>query len=251
MADENENIIEQEAQPVEQGELIDASAPKQSKFRHFWDYVTDYKRTTVVMTLPSVPFDIIYSGFCLVMSVLSQSLWLFIMAIYYFLLCMLRVNVLYRAGRGAVFKNKRFSEMRNYRKFSRNLIFLDVVFAYAVYLIAKNNVIHDYPGILVYGFGLYVVYKVLLAVINFFKASKSKSLTALSLRKIGIVDAMVSVLALEWAFSHRNEGDLSVFAQQIEQYMGIVVVVIIFAMGVGGAITCIRIRRKEKKEGKS
>ena len=52
-------------------------------------------------------------------------------------------------------------------------------------------------------------------------------------------------------FSHRNEGDLSVFAQQIEQYMGIVVVVIIFAMGVGGAITCIRIRRKEKKEGKT
>ena len=141
--------------------------------------------------------------------------------------------------------------MRNYRKFSRNLIFLDIVFAYAVYLIAKNNVIHDYPGILVYGFGLYVVYKVLLAVINLFKASKSKSLTAISLRKIGIVDAMVSVLALEWAFSHRNEGDLSVFAQQIEQYMGIVVVVIIFAMGVGGAITCIRIRMKEKKKRKT
>ena len=187
MADENENIIEQEAQPVEQGELIDASAPKQSKFRHFWDYVTDYKRTTVVMTLPSVPFDIIYSGFCLVMSVLSQSLWLFIMAIYYFLLCMLRVNVLYRAGRGAVFKSRRFREIVNYRKFSRNLILLDVVFAYAVYLIVKINVPHDYPGILVYGFALYVAYKVIIAVINIIRARKSRSLTALSLRKICIV----------------------------------------------------------------
>ena len=250
MADENENIIEQEAQPVEQGELIDANPPKKSRVKRFWDYVNDYKRKTVVMTLPSVPFDIIYSGFCLVMSVLSQSLWLFIMAIYYFLLCMLRVNVLYRAGRGAVFKGKRFSERKNYKKFSRNLILLDVVFAYAVYLIAKNNVIHDYPGILVYAFAIYVVYKVLLAVINIFRASKSRSLTALSLRKIGIVDAMVSVLALEWAFSHRNEGDLSVFAQQIEQYIGIVVVAIIFLMGVGGLVTCFRLWRKERKERK-
>lgn len=250
MADENENIIEQEAQPVEQGELIDANPPKKSRVKRFWDYVNDYKRKTVVMTLPSVPFDIVYSGFCLVMSLLSQSLWLFIMSIYYFLLCMLRVNVLYRAGRGAVFKGKRFSERKNYKKFSRNLILLDVVFAYAVYLIAKNNVIHDYPGILVYAFGIYVIYKVLLAVINIFRASKSKSLTALSLRKIGIVDAMVSVLALEWAFSHRNEGDLSVFAQQIEQYIGIVVVVIIFLMGFGGLVTCFRLWRKERKERK-
>ena len=252
MDEENENIIEQEqeAQSVEQGELIDANPPKKSRARRFWDYVNDYKRKTVVMTLPSVPFDIVYSGFCLVMSLLSQSLWLFIMSIYYFLLCMLRVNVLYRAGRGAVFKGKRFSERKNYKKFSRNLILLDVVFAYAVYLIAKNNVIHDYPGILVYAFGIYVIYKVLLAVINIFRASKSRSLTALSLRKIGIVDAMVSVLALEWAFSHRNEGDLSVFAQQIEQYIGIVVVVIIFLMGFGGLVTCFRLWRKEKKERK-
>lgn len=251
MAEENENITELEAQPVEQGELIDANPPKKSKARRFWDYVNDYKRKTVVMTLPSVPFDIIYSGFCLVMSVLSQSLWLFIMSIYYFLLCMLRVNVLYRAGRGAVFKGKRFSERKNYKKFSRNLILLDVVFAYAVYLIAKNNVIHDYPGILVYAFGIYVIYKVLLAIINIFRASKSKSLTALSLRKIGIVDAMVSVLALEWAFSHRNEGDLSYFAQQIEQYIGIVVVVIIFLMGFGGLVTCFKLWRKERKEKKA
>lgn len=251
MADENLNIEELEAQPVEQGELIDANPPRRSKAKRFWDYVTDYKRTTVVMTLPSVPFDIIYSAFCLVMSVISHSLWLFIMSIYYFLLCMLRVNVLYRAGRGAVFKGKRFSEMRNYRKFSRNLILLDVVFAYAVYLIVSNNVIHDYPGILVYAFGLYVIYKVLLAIINIFKARRSQSLTALSLRKIGIVDAMVSVLALEWAFSHRNEGELSNFARMIEQYIGIAVVAIIFIMGVAGAITCIKIRRQEKKEGKT
>ena len=183
------------------------------------------------------------------MSLFSRSLWLFIMSFYYTLLWILRVNVLYRAGRGAVFKSKRFREIVNYRKFSRNLILLDLVFAYAVYLIVKINVKHDYPGILVYGFALYVIYKVVIALINLFKAGRSRSLTALSLRKICIVDAMVSTLALEWALSHIDEGHLSIFARQIEKYNGIVVVVIIFIMGAAGFITYFRLRSKEKKEG--
>ncbi|MCR4556212.1 MAG: hypothetical protein K5779_00110 [Saccharofermentans sp.] len=249
MGKDTERITEQVTETDVQIESSDNAAPEKNRFKHFWNYVTDYKRTTVALALPSVTFDILYSGFCFTMSILSLSLWLFIMSIYYFMLCMLRVNVLYRAGRGAVFKNKRFSERINYRKFSRNLILLDIVFAYAVYLIVKINVVHDYPGILVYGFGIYVAYKVLIAVINFFRAQKSNSLTALSLRKICIVDAMVSLLALEWAFSHRDEGNISVFARFIEQYIGIVVVIIIFLMGAAGLITCIKMKKKEKKEG--
>ena len=230
-------------------EVTGSEAPKQSKAKRFWEYVTDYKRKTVAMTLPSTTFDIVYSTFCAFMSVITMSSWLTIMSVYYFLLSMLRVNVLYRAGRGAVFKNKRFSERVNYRKFSRNLILLDVILAYSVYLIAKKEVLHDYPGFLIYIFGAYVLYKVLLAVINMFKAHKSKSLTALALRKIGVVEALVSIMSLEWALSHRNIFGLSLFAMHIEKYIGIVVVVIIFLMGLAGVITSIRLRIKEKKEG--
>lgn len=226
------------------------SEEQKSKFRHFWDYMNDYKRKTVALALPSIAFDIAYAGFLFIMSIITLSLWLFIMSIYHTLLYMIRINILYRAGRGAVFNSRRFSERVNYRKFSRNLIFLDAVLALAVSLIVKINVIHDYKGILVYAFGAYVFYKVLLAIINLFRAHKSSSLTALALRKIGIVDAMVSVLALEWALSHRNEGGLSVFAIQIEKYIGIVVVVIVFIMGAAGLINCIRLGLKERKEGK-
>ena len=223
--------------------------PQKSRPRRFWEYVTDYKRRTVALALPSIAFDIVYSIFLFSMAVFKFSFWLMVMSIYHVLLYMLRINILYRAGRGAIFKGKRFSERVNYRKFSRNLILLDCVFAFAVYLIVRGNVTHDYPGILVYAYGIYVAYKVTLAIINLFRAHRYKSLTALSLRKIGIVDAMVSSLALMWAFSHRDEGNLSVFAMQIEKYSGIVAIAIIFLMGFGGLITCIRLKRKEKKEG--
>ena len=235
--------------PVEEVVESVSETEKKSKGKRFWEYVTDYKRTTVAMTLPSAIFDISYSGFLFAMSITFLSYWLFMMSFYTFLLFCLRINVLYRAGRGAVFKGKRFSERRNYRKFCWNLIFLDAIIAFNMFIIVKFNVLHNYSGFLIYVFGAYVLYKVSLAVINLFRAHKSKSLTALSLRKIGITDAMVSSLALEWALSHRELGDISTFAIQIEKYIGIVIVAIIFLMGLGGLITCAKIKAKEKKEG--
>ncbi len=223
---------------------------KKTKTKRFWEYVTDYKRTTVALTLPSAVFDISYSGFLFAMSIIFMSYWLFMMSVYTFLLFCIRINVLYRAGRGAVFKkNKKFSERNNYRKFSWKLIFLDAVIAFNMFVIVRFNVLHNYAGFLIYLFGIYVIYKVSLAVINLFRAHKSRSLTALSLRKIGITDALVSSLALEWALSHREIGDLSVLISQIEKYIGILVVAVIFLMGLGGLITCARLKAKEKKEG--
>ena len=69
------------------------------------------------------------------MAVVFLSYWLFVMSIYTFLLFCIRINVLYRAGRGAVFKGKRFSEIRNYRNFSWKIIFFDAVIALNMFFI--------------------------------------------------------------------------------------------------------------------
>ena len=249
MKKEKPVITEDQELPVDTAGEI-APEVKKTKAKRFWEYVTDYKRTTVALTLPSAVFDISYSGFLFAMSIIFMSYWLFMMSVYTFLLFCIRISVLYRAGRGMVFKkSKRFTERNNYKKFCWKLIFLDAVIALNMFVIVKFNVLHNYAGFLIYIFGIYVLYKVSLAVINLFKAHKSRSLTALSLRKIGITDALVSSLALEWALSHRELGDFSVFVSQIEKYIGIGVVAVIFLMGLGGLITCARLRSKEKKEG--
>ena len=236
--------------PEDKDLQVNADDPvKKSKAKRFWEYVTDYKRSTVALTLPSAVFDIVYSSFLFSMAVIFLSFWLFVMSIYTFLLFCIRTNVLYRAGRGAVFKSERFRERRNYRNFSWKIIFFDILIAFNMFLIVKFNVLHNYAGFLIYVFGVYVIYKVALAVINIFRAHRSKSLTVLALRKIGIIDAMISSLALEWALSHRELGDISIFAVQIEKYIGIVAVAIIFLMGISGLITCARLKAKEKKEG--
>ena len=88
-------------------EVADSAEPQKSKFRHFWDYVNDYKHKTVALALPSIIFDVVYSGFLFTMSILSWSLWLLIMSFYHVLLFMLRINILYRAGRGASGRRQR------------------------------------------------------------------------------------------------------------------------------------------------
>ena len=154
MKKEKPVITEDQELPVDKtGET--APEVKKTKAKRFWEYVTDYKRTTVALTLPSAVFDISYSGFLFAMSIIFMSYWLFMMSFYTFLLFCIRINVLYRAGRGAVFKGKRFSERRNYSKFSWKLIFLDAVIAFNMFIIVRFNVLHNYAGFLIYVFGIY------------------------------------------------------------------------------------------------
>ena len=67
--------------PEDKDLQVNADEPvKKSKAKRFWEYVTDYKRSTVALTLPSAVFDIVYSSFLFSMAVIFLSFWLFVMA---------------------------------------------------------------------------------------------------------------------------------------------------------------------------
>ncbi|MCR4689028.1 MAG: hypothetical protein K5745_05670 [Saccharofermentans sp.] len=216
------------------------------KKRSFWSFVSDYKRNTVLLALPSIPFDIIYGTFCFFVGVFTLSLWLVVMSFYHFLICAMRTNILYRAGRGKITGEKRFSERKNYQKSSRNLILFDLILALAINFIYKNRIEHDYPGVILYIFIAYVTYKVILSLINIFRAHRSQSLTTVSLRKVGILDAIVSLLILQWALVRTKGTIFSDISQSVEAYIGIVAIVIIFLLGVSGLIKCHKLKKQER-----
>ena len=78
-------IPEKQELPVEEAGTTAPETAKKSKGKRFWEYVTDYKRTTVALTLPSAVFDIVYSSFLFTMAVIFMSYWLFMMSLYTFL----------------------------------------------------------------------------------------------------------------------------------------------------------------------
>ena len=90
-----------------------------------------------------------------------------------------------------------------------------------------------FNALLIVPIGIYTFYKVIVAMINLFKAhSRSKSLFVLELRKISQADALVSLLMLESALINRF-GDLKdKLFYNISLYSGIAVAAIIFIMAV-------------------
>lgn len=229
------------------------SANKEKKKNKFWDFVNDYKHMTIAMTVPSMLFDFAYFSLCFGIGIITFSPWLVIMSFYHVILFLMRINILYRAGRGRITKNPKFSEWRNYRKFSRNLLFFGIILSIAIYRIVYTELFHDFPGFIRYVFMAYVVFKVIVAITNLFKASKSKSLTAMALRKLGITDAIVSFLVLQWAVVRTTGTLFSVISQSIQAYIGFVAVAIIFLMGILGLIKCHKVKKsltiENNKEG--
>lgn len=218
------------------------------KKNSFWSLISDYKRNTVLLTLPSIPFDIIYGIFCFLVGFFTMSVWLMIMSFYHFIICTMRINILYRGARGKLSKNKKFSDRVNYLKFSRNLILFDIFLAVTMRFIYNNRIEHDYPGYILYIFMAYVIYKVLLSIINIFRANRAKSLIIVSLRKIGVSDSIVSILILQWALVRTNGSFLADLSRSVEAYIGIAALIIIFLMGIAGLITCSKMKKQERLE---
>ena len=77
-----------------------------------------------------------------------------------------------------------------------------------VYLMATDQGSKHYPGYLIYGVALYAFCKMISGGINLVKAGRKNSPVLLSMKSIGLVDAMVSILMLEIALID-TFGDIS------------------------------------------
>lgn len=179
--------------------------------RFIFTFITgDYTRKTVVSAVPMIMFDFMYATFAAVIAAIYASAWLAMMSIYYFFLTIMKIRLMYRAGRGFFSRNEKFSKGNNLKSFSKWLFFMDLLLLVALYFMTRRGLTHEYPGFLVDVIAIYVVYKMSAAVFNMFRARKHGTLVAKELRIIGIVEALVSVLALESAlnFTYGNRYEI-------------------------------------------
>ncbi|MBR2524818.1 MAG: hypothetical protein IKE53_10345 [Clostridiales bacterium] len=194
----------------------------------------DYGRKTTFVTLPSVPIDIFFAMLNAYMGVLSFSLWHFFMCGYFIMLLFIRLGVITRAGGAFFSRDKETRLYKNHRKFHISLLFMDVILGIFMYIMLQNRVQKSYPLFIIFFVALYTLYKVVLALINLFKAHRSQSTIAIELRKIGQVDALVSLLILESALINRFGDIRNLVHYRISVISGIVVCAIILIMAIAG-----------------
>ena len=192
----------------------------------------DYNGRTLAFSIPSTVLSLIYAVLTGIAAVWSRSLWLGMMTAFYLIMVLMRISVISRAGMSLV--SKKYSSVKNYRSFCFKLFVFDILFGISVVFFHIHDIHKDYPGFTIYVTALYVFIRVILAVINMFKARKSNSYTTVALRKINAVKALVSLLILQRALLSRFGNPYSDFTRNFNSASGFGAFLIILLLSIGG-----------------
>ena len=130
------------------------------------------------------------------LGILHQSAWQGTLSAYYFFLMSLKTALVIGCGKG---KENPRTLRRWYLYVSVSILAMEVILGGMVFLMSADQGRKHYPGYLIYGVALYAFCKIIAAVYNMTKAVRYHAPVLLSMKSIGLVDAMVSILMLEIA----------------------------------------------------
>lgn len=137
----------------------------------------------------SLAINLVYGIFKLLFGVYYRSWWLITFAIYYLLLCFMKLSLV---------KNLDNKE-KDYKKLKHTgmvLLFLNIILIGIIVLILKQNQVIKYNGLLIYLVALYDFYLIISAFINVFKYRKNHSPIILASKCINLTVAMISMISL-------------------------------------------------------
>ena len=132
-------------------------------------------------------------------------------------------------------------EITVYQRDSMLFILMAIVLAGMVILLYVSQGGNDYPGMTIYVAAMYSFYKIISSTMHLFKAEMRKSPLLAIIRKIGYIDACVSILTLQTAMfaSFGSLEDKSVLMNTIT---GTAVCLIVFAFGIQGIYTAKKLK---------
>ena len=114
------------------------------------------------------------------------------------------------------------------------ILFLALNFALTgvILLTIAQDTARRYSEIVVISIATYTFYKIIMAVVNMVKVRKMQSLVLITIRNIGVADALVSMLTLQATMLASFQGKGGLDANRMNAITGMVVCVLILALGV-------------------
>lgn len=167
---------------------------KKSNIYHL--YQKNYLIVAKVSIYASLIFNLIYGVFKLGIGIYYRSWWFIIFAIYYLLLCFMKLYIVKNI-------NNREKEYKKIKYTGIMLLLLNLILAGIIILIIKQNQIINYNGFLIYLVALYDFYLIISATINVIKYRKKHSPIIASGKCINLTVAMISMVSLEVAMVYR------------------------------------------------
>lgn len=198
---------------------------------------SDYRLRTVLFAVPGLMSNVLFAVSNGVTGIISRSAWFGSLAAYYILLSMMRIDAVKQERlisriNGNCDRLKK--EIKVYRKNSILFIFLAIVLIGMVILLENSQGGKTYPGFTIYAAAAYAFYKIIISSVNVIKVRKQNSPLLTIIRRIGYVDACVSILTLQVAmFASFGDGN-EMFTKIMNGVTGGIVCVIVLATGIHG-----------------
>ena len=169
---------------------------------------------TILTSTVAFAMSIINSVFNAYLGISERSIWFGALAAYYIFLALMRSGLLIYHRKKRDFENEALIRAKKYTQCGVWLLILNAALSSAIAQMIFDDRSFEYKDWLIYAFAAYAFYKVIMSVRNAIKARRQDDLTIQAIREINMVDAAVSILALQTALLHTfGDGvtDISLF----------------------------------------
>ena len=187
---------------------------------------------TIIFAIGSFSMSLLFSGFNAYMGIKNRSIWYGALATFYISLAFLRGGVLlYHKNKKESNQNAEYSKIKVYKNSGIITLILNVALSSAIAQMIFSDAHFTYMGLTIFAYAAYAFYKITSSIIALIKAHKQEDLTVRAIRDINLVDALVSILALQTALlTTFSEGEVNI--SLFNTLTGIVVSVLSVGIGI-------------------
>lgn len=166
-------------------------------------YLHDFGFKTIITTVMSFAMSFINGFINGYLGIVNKSIWYGALAMFYIALAFVRGGVLFYHSRRLIKKDKSqnddFAKAKVYLGSGIATLILNLALSSAIAQMIFSNAHFEYVGWTIFYSAAYAFYKITMSIISFIKAHKQTDLTVRAVRNINLVDALVSILALQTA----------------------------------------------------
>ena len=207
---------------------------------------------TVIFAIGSFLMSLLFSGFNAYMGIKNRSIWYGALAAFYIALAFLRGGVLaYHKSRiGKKTQNDEYVKVKVYRNSGIITLILNIALSSAIAQMIFSDAHFTYMGWTIFAYAAYAFYKITMSIIALIKAHKQTDLTVRAIRNINLVDALVSILALQTALlTMFSEGEVNISI--FNTFTGIVVSLLSVGIGIYMIASANKKMKEIQKENKT
>lgn len=206
---------------------------------------------TVIFAIGSFLMSLLFSAFNAYLGIANRSIWYGALAGFYIALAFLRGGVLTyhknKIGHKDKRENEEYIKAKVYKNSGIITLILNIALSSAIAQMIFSDAHFTYLGWTVFAYATYAFYKITTSIISFVKAHKQEDLTVRAIRNINLVDALVSILALQTALlTMFSEGQVNI--SLFNTLTGIAVSVSSVAIGVYMIISAKKKMKELQKE---